>query len=220
MPIVVESQSKDSLSKIQHIHERIKKELHALATTSPRMILIAALAVAIFSSEEAKNIRENPALIFAFFILITDTLVNIPLKLLLHKLGSKSSMIAKFMERPNQCGVKIGTECGGCSPYPGFIANSSLTSSGMPSGHAQTMGLTMGFISTYLYRRMNAQKNPNRKKKFQRQLWWQCAILFFLTAMVCFQRVLVQCHSIMQVSLGYLLGFGIGIIGAKYVVKI
>ncbi|AYV81870.1 MAG: dolichyldiphosphatase [Harvfovirus sp.] len=69
---------------------------------------------------------------------------------------------------------------------------------GMPSGHAQIMAFSAIFWTLYI---LKYSEIPYDQKVLF------IMIIFFLTLIVLFQRVETNCHSVLQVAIGCLVGF-------------
>ena len=89
--------------------------------------------------------------------------------------------------RPGSVGCsQLG--CGGPSPKKGM---------GFPSGHAQSMGVVVGYIAVAAPHRVSA-----------------IAASSVIAAAVMAQRVIVGCHSVWQAAAGGVIGLGLGAGGA------
>jgi len=69
---------------------------------------------------------------------------------------------------------------------------------GFPSGHAQFLAFTAMFWTIYIYRSSSSIKIA------------QIIILWVIALLVCYQRVYSGCHSILQVSVGSIIGALLG----------
>ena len=97
--------------------------------------------------------------------------------------------------RPSGRCLVNGTETGcGVVPEYGRVSESY----GMPSGHAQCLGYTVTFWSILLLK--------SRKRHAIRL----CGLLIVIALMVAWSRVKAKCHSVLQVSVGLLIGGALG----------
>ena len=111
------------------------------------------------------------------------------------KRGFAAVLPAWLVDRPTGMGAlsppypgcsQLG--CGGPSPKKGM---------GFPSGHAQSMGVVVGYIAVAAPHRVSA-----------------IAASSVIAAAVMAQRVIVGCHSVWQAAAGGVIGLGLGAGGA------
>jgi membrane-associated phospholipid phosphatase len=104
-------------------------------------------------------------------------------------------------KRPNICGLVSDKDntCSGCGV---IIACKKTASSGMPSGHAQYMGILSIFITIYLL------KNNEVSTKLVAQI----TSVWILTLLICYQRYISKCHTILQITIGLVVGCICGVL--------
>jgi len=97
---------------------------------------------------------------------------------------------------------------GGAKDCRNYVTcNEKTDSYGMPSGHAQTMGLTLSFWLLYIW------NNKQIKSKVVRIL----GSLFIVATCVSviYSRILLGCHSVFQTITGTIIGLLLGILFFK-----
>ena len=90
----------------------------------------------------------------------------------------------------------------GCHDY--VTCNEKTDTYGMPSGHAQSMGIILSFWLLYIWR-------------YNKQNTKYIGSLFIIISSfsVIYSRVLFKCHTELQVIIGFIIGLFIGFIGFR-----
>jgi len=132
--------------------------------------------------------RDYAYLYLGIGTLILGPVLNFVFKKIFKSLGSIS-----LFERPNPPPY-------GCSNLLAVCGN-KYTGFGMPSGHAQTMGVFATFLSLYV------NQNPDYNSKHKILI---ISIVWIWTFLVCWSRIHIGCHNLLQVGTGLILGIGLG----------
>ena len=162
-----------------------------IMTTAPYTVLQASIITYIITSD--------PVVGFFTLLVLAGEMFNQILKEVIRLIFPDS----KWVQRPNPRGDGLG-----CGIYPesGRVSKSS----GMPSGHSQTMGICIMFWTLY----MRVHKGLP---------WKRIAPLWIMALSVVGHRVLLECHSIPQAITGFSVGLCLGAIGyvavEKYIMK-
>jgi len=125
--------------------------------------------------------------VFVLFLLglIGSELINNGLKLIIRE------------PRPS-CECRVNEIATGCSCIPEYGKVSE--SYGMPSGHAQLWGYTAAFWAVYLI----SKEKPHATA--------HSMLLFIVATLVAWSRVEMLCHSVRQVTVGFLIGVAIALL--------
>ena len=105
----------------------------------------------------------------------------------------------KKYERPLNCNIVKSQNS--CSVFPGPVNNCY----GFPSGHAQVTALAATLITLYM--------------GVTKENMYSIISIWLLVLLVGLQRIYSQCHSILQVSVGWLFGILFGILSWKIIKK-
>ena len=110
-----------------------------------------------------------------------------------------------IIKRPSGCGTRNPSPtnpCVSCGIFPKY--NTVSTSSGMPSGHSQSMAFAATYWTLYLL-----EKNKGKPKS--NLLYFKIGIIWLVAFGVFYQRWYSRCHNIAQIivggTIGILLGF-------------
>lgn len=105
----------------------------------------------------------------------------------------------------------LGAKC--CDEL--FNCEGKLSKSfGMPSGHAQSIGILISMVLLFWYNQNKKGKKLERIRKMMNEKWEWILVFIFITLGVFYTRVYyTHCHTIQQVIIGFLVGLGIGYIG-------
>jgi len=87
----------------------------------------------------------------------------------------------------------------GCGIIP-FVVGNNKVEIGMPSGHSQIMSLIATFWILYLFK-------TNNKYKI-----WIMLLLLIIVGLVNWSRIAINCHTVLQVIVGNIVGIIFGII--------
>lgn len=136
-------------------------------------------------------------LYFTIVYMIFGELLNVLLKK-----GFSSILPVSISSRPSICGNSTGLNCNGCGIFPTNNYNHTL---GFPSGHAQMTAFACMFWTLYIL-------ESNHKNKYI-----SIAILWLLTISVFIQRIYSKCHSVIQVSVGAIIGIIFALITFKLI---
>ena len=90
-----------------------------------------------------------------------------------------------------------------CSVFGGKVKGEQTF--GMPSGHSQIIWSIIGYLLVHLYYENHYDDN------FKYYYPFQATFLIMMGIIVSYSRVHIKCHTPMQVILGGIIGFGIGI---------
>lgn len=126
---------------------------------------------------------------FSLYIIFGELTGHLMKYIVLNIFGNQN-----WNKRPNPCGLNNT----GCSMFP---TKECSTSIGMPSGHSNSMGFLAMFITLYYTRNMN-QNNPK----------YIIPIIWFISLIVFSQRIIIGCHTPLQVIIGASMGCLWGII--------
>ena len=132
------------------------------------------------------------------FNMLTNGLIKFGVEHIFKFLGKTSLPILGRGYRPNgalNCGLSVSC--------PSKLA----TTFGMPSGHSQIIWALATFIVMQVY--YNGEEFFETSDYIGRSIGISIATLLF-AVLVSFSRVYVKCHTIQQVTLGALIGAGIG----------
>ena len=97
----------------------------------------------------------------------------------------------------------------GCGNFANCTAGGSTTF-GFPSGHAQIVAFSAAFWSLYL------QKYGKRKSTSVVSI----CILWALVLLVCWSRIKIGCHNLIQVTAGTTIGAGLGVAYFKFLDRV
>lgn len=100
------------------------------------------------------------------------------------------------------------------------ITQRSIPTWGMPSGHTQVAAFAATFWTIYIALRVKNEKDPDKKKERWVQTSIGIPIIWGLVIIVCVQRVVVKCNTILQVSAGAIFGALLGLISYAICAKI
>lgn len=105
-------------------------------------------------------------------------------------------------------------KCVGCGIFP--APNSVSRTWGMPSGHAQITSLGAMFWTTYVWHKFchvhSGDSNEPKPTDWIKPIA-STVVLWLLVGVVCFQRVYSQCHSVLQIIVGLVVGSMMGMLG-------
>lgn len=158
--------------------------LHKVAQSMPYALVMSAIALAAFT-------QDKWAVYFLVSYLVLGSFLNFAVKGVLRATVGDHPSFVRPSPPPTGSGTFDDCKGQGSSTY------------GMPSGHAQSMAFAAVFASLYISR--------------QKQKWSVVERAFYLitiwsvTLAVCYSRVVVGCHTELQVAAGMLLG---GVLGA------
>lgn len=91
---------------------------------------------------------------------------------------------------------------------------------GMPSGHAQSIGIFTSMVLLFWYNNNKKIGKIGKLTKMINERWGWLLIIFILILGIFYTRVYYTgCHTIQQVLVGFLVGIGIGYLGYDIYVK-
>ena len=152
-------------------------------------------------------------LLFFILLKISDW-INYGLKLL-----SKQVLSDSITDRPLNNGiiytdVKLGT---GLMPFLGNTNLQGRESKGFPSGHSQTVGIFTTIMILNIYNNIE----DNKDEWYKNRTYY---VLIIIGGLVLWQRWYSNCHTLLQIFTGTLIGIGLGIgsweIYNKYIINI
>lgn len=145
---------------------------------------------------------------FSIFGPLISIIINYGIKYIVNILSKDNIKISRITKRPYNL-YKYG--CGyfkNCE-YKQNISDAEWLKSGpygFPSGHAQFSFLFATFWSLYLYERYS-----NESSLFEKIIMIVGIIsLYIIAILVCFQRVHINCHTPLQVTIGSIIGLFLG----------
>tara|TARA_Y100000389_G_scaffold124154_1_gene121506 strand:+ start:331 stop:849 length:519 start_codon:yes stop_codon:yes gene_type:complete len=94
-----------------------------------------------------------------------------------------------------------------CSSYIN-CSNKLSKSYGMPSGHSQSMGVFLGFWLFYMW-----DKHKGQSLSTLNLIGALCILI--TSIFVLYSRVVIGCHSVPQVVVGFIIGISIGVTAFK-----
>jgi len=94
-----------------------------------------------------------------------------------------------------------------CSGYVTF--NKTSKSFGMPSGHSESIGLFTSFWLLYLWDKYKEENNISILNIIA------IFLILLISLYVPYSRILIGCHSVSQVIVGYIIGIILGTISYK-----
>lgn len=150
------------------------------------------------------NVSVNASNITKLTSLFAATVLNEPIALYYFCMAIFSEFFNYFLKRIIRQSRPKGAK--NCSGYVTF--NTVSKSFGMPSGHSESMGLFTTFWLLYLY--------DMYKKKGLSSLNIVGLVFILITGIyVPYSRIVVGCHSVSQVIIGYIVGIILGVISYK-----
>lgn len=164
--------------------EQVSPFLHKVAQSMPYALVMSSVALAAFT-------QDKWAVYFLICYLILGSFLNVALKGVLRTSFGDHPSFVRPSPPPTGCGTFDDCSGKGSSTY------------GMPSGHSQSMTFAAVFASLYILK--------------QKTTWSVVERVFYLVAIwsatlaVCYSRVVIGCHTELQVATGMLLG---GLLGA------
>ncbi len=174
--------------------------LDNLVATTPYSIAVAGLFASLVS--------QNPVGMYVLMMFATTEVLNgVVIKPLTKKIAGNSETIARPGGKSN---VTFGSNPKGCGIY---YEGKASTSSGMPSGHAQSMGLFGVFFTLYILAKIKRDKKVDNDVDVSK--YYASIVGVWIIALVVILHrspLWSNCHSPLQLlfgsGIGGLLGWG------------
>lgn len=146
------------------------------------------------------NVSVNASNITKLTSLFAATILNEPIALYYFGLAIFSEFFNYFLKQIIRQGRPKGAK--NCSGYVTF--NKVSKSFGMPSGHSETMGLFTSFWLLYLF-------DLHKRRGLSNLNIVGLVFIVIIGTYVPYSRVVIGCHSVAQVLVGYTIGIILGV---------